>query len=210
MSSLWLGSDRLGWPTLGDKQRTTWQLWPVTWWHFELFVADGGLANSDYEAILSRSDVKRPAIGRVTAKTAQLRGVSSEQALEFAKWLGEGWRLPTDDEWCQFLHSVLDVDPLELAEKLSSIGASSNDYVLRMVTLKLVNNIAAHESMDELLLLGRYAYEWVTLGPRNALRGSNLANSGILSFVGDREPVQPLPGMLDRVLPFCGLRLVHS
>ncbi|MDA8185335.1 MAG: SUMF1/EgtB/PvdO family nonheme iron enzyme [Actinomycetota bacterium] len=206
-----LGLDRLGWPTLTGPVGKTWQLWPVTWWQFEAFVAESrAMTNTDYERILARAEPKRPGLGAVRHDDAQVRGITAEEAREFAAWMGRGWHLPKDAEWRELLAAAARIEPEPYVRQLNAALLADLDLLQRRVASVFLSTAVAGGSMVDTMLLGRHAYEWVTTHRGFGLRGANLRRSGVLSFVGDAAPIEPLAGMLDALLPFAGVRLVRT
>lgn len=206
-----LGLDRLGWPTLTGPVGKTWQLWPVTWWQFEAFVAESrGMSNSDYERVLARAEPKRPGLGVARHDDAQVRGITAEEAREFAVWMGRGWRLPMDAEWRELAAAAARIKPEPYVRQLNAALLADLEPLQRRVASVFVSAAVAGGSMVDMMQLGRHAYEWVSFDGGFRLRGGNLPQSGVLSFVGDALPIEPLRGMVDALLPSAGVRLVTT
>ena len=133
-------------------------LLPITKWQFKQFVDDGGqVSKQAYQAMLDLN----PAISAKefkldTQEGAFISGILANEALAFAEWLGEGYDLPTVEEW-HAIYLALKRMPLPQYNISTELVDGPLSTILDEVTDR-VNTI----SMLDLALMERCLVEWAT------------------------------------------------
>lgn len=132
-------------------------LLPITKWQFEQFLADSGVVyRSRYEEMLALNAAVEPALFSVDEpEPLFVSGVLPDEALAFARWLGEGYDLPTRKEW-RTIYNIL------RTTGLPRHGLTSD--LVEGVAGELLDKFAAHphvHTMLDVALMGRGLVEWV-------------------------------------------------
>ena len=190
-------------PSLGIDM----QLLPVTKVQFEMFMADRNEFNDSwYEQVLAINP-RASHWGATNENREQLflTGILPAEADAFAKWLGQGWRLPTMDLWRQIRASLDGTTCLPYIDQLNT--ATLNPAAVEVLNC-LISLVSPHD-LAELSMITGGVLEWVRNGESYGGLGSprlNFARRFCDPLHGD--PVCPLrPGMR---LPWFGFRLVRT
>lgn len=225
-----LGRDQLGWPTVEfgrSADPTQWQLWPVTWWHFERLLAEPSgerrhhafdLADSYWEL---RKLAGRPPLGELETWESSgwvIGGIRPDEAKLVVSSIGNGWRLPTDQEWRDLYRNVAQGITVE-HRALSTLHEACRSPHQRLVIRTVMGHLCAQDdtsgatSLFALMMMGRRGLDWVTYrGGEFGGRG-NLVGRGARFIVhpDDSDPCHPLehPRKGSRLVEF-GVRAVRS
>ena len=98
-------TDRIGFPMVTlDSLPVDVHLLPMTKRHFELFLAEPNVLDDDwYLNVLSLNPRARRA-EEAGSERHFITGILPGEAISFARWLGNEYRLPTVHEWQEILH----------------------------------------------------------------------------------------------------------
>lgn len=199
--------DRTGFPLVQpDRSGLALSLLPVTKVQFERFLAEPNeFGDAWYEQILSVNP--RVSWQRFEGEQREqlfLTGILPAEALAFARWLGEGFDLPTVDEWRK-LAQLLSLTPLPagVQETLRSCPMHRAAHAILQGLLRQLEP----ESWGELALLRGGLIEWVRVGQGFAGLGAPRPQFYPNTFnpLHD-DPVRPLR---EQRLPYFGFRLVY-
>lgn len=176
---------------------------PVTKIQFERFIAEtGAIKYKQYKSMRALN----PSIGvdHFTAENREqlfVTGVLPEEALNFARWLGEGYDLPTVEEWRKLL-TALRREPPPRQHQLTDLIEAPSDTILE----KLETQIHIRTMLDYTLMQGGLV-EWVWqdknlvgLGVPRPKFHANLWNP----LVNVVKPIKP-----DQRIPYFGFRLIR-
>lgn len=93
--------DKVGFPMIRVHRIGQFHLWPVSKLQFERFICETrGYGDGWYDEVLGL--LPRVSLRRMCEDNyegAFIAGVLPQEALAFAKWLGDGFDLPTVEEW---------------------------------------------------------------------------------------------------------------
>jgi formylglycine-generating enzyme required for sulfatase activity len=199
--------DRTGFPLVAlPELLLEVQLLPVTKVQFERFLAEpNSFGDTWYEEVLQLNP--RVSSRRFTTENRErlfLTGLLPEEVLAFAKWMGEGFALPTVAEW-RAIHKALGAEPASLRRLttlLSQQGAR--------LAFELVQHLQASFQLPSLLDLSlmqcgvvewvRQGSAWVGLGAPRPEFHPNLWNPQV-------DEVRPLRAGVR--IPYFGCRLVR-
>lgn len=97
-------TDKTGFPLVEVKELGLISLWPITKVQFERFMADASVIGDKwYDTVLKLNPrVSYKYFDRNDYEKLFLTGIKPQEALQFARWLGEDFDLPTVDEWRSF------------------------------------------------------------------------------------------------------------
>lgn len=132
--------DRTGFPFIGGGGLLV-HLLPVTKVQFERFLAESPphspYGDTWYETVLQINP--RVSYRHFTAENREgifITGILPEEALGFARWLGEGFRLPSLHEWRMVYQALLQRDMVErklLQQLLSACGEQARTILEKLV-----------------------------------------------------------------------------
>ena len=176
---------------------------PVTKIQFEQFMMETGSVSADrYEAMLALNPMV--AFDHFTADDRErlfITGILPEEALEFARWLGEGYDLPTVTEWRKLL-AALRREPPPRQHRLTDLIEAPSDTILERIETQL----HIRSMLDYTLMRGGLV-EWVWqdkqpvgLGAPRPSFHPNLWNP----LVNVVKPIR-----LDQRIPYFGFRLIR-
>lgn len=96
--------DKTGFPLVGTKELGLFQLWPVTKIQFERFISETNtFGDKWYDSILKLNPrISCKSFDRNNYEGLFITSITPQEALSFAYWLGEGFDLPSVDEWRNF------------------------------------------------------------------------------------------------------------
>jgi formylglycine-generating enzyme required for sulfatase activity len=143
-------------------------LWPVTKVQFEQFVTETGeITKRQYQKMLALNPAvpfDRFALGQ--RERLFITGVLPREALAFARWLGEGFDLPTVMEW-RAIHAALRRTSLPMHDDLTSelvegpAGLILDKFSARLPARSMVDYSLMPKGLVEWARQGR---QWVGLG----------------------------------------------
>ncbi len=199
-----LSFDRTNFPLIAiERVGVEMHLLPVTKVQFEEFVAESDRVDaSHYQEMLALN----PAIGPdqfTLGEREQLfiTGILPEETRAFARWLGEGFELPTVKEW-RAIYATLRVTPLPKHDLSSDLIEGPAGLILD----KLSTQLRTHSMVDIALMREglvewvRQDQTWVGLGAPRPQFHPNLWDP----FTHEVKPIH-----LDERLPYFGFRLVR-
>ena len=168
--------DRLGFPMVWIPSLEIYLHWfPVTKLQFEAFLCDhseGDLSAAWYQEVLRgnpRSSIDELHFGNL--HQAFITGIRAEEARRFANWNGDGFRLPSPEEW---VHSF---------RRLSELDASPPDWIFRGLR---------HRRFERLFnRLMQVATESYGFGSDFNLATTMLMVGGILEWVRNKHSSDP-------------------
>jgi len=160
--------DLKGFPMVLIESAGLWVHWlPVTKVQFERFLCETGDARYDdkwYAQVRELNPRISPReIRQNNYWQAFLTGIFPYEAESFARWIGEGYRLPTDVEWKQIWEAAK-VRPAEevpaetLLSKLSERGRELLTQIERIVS---TDGVEGDRTLADQMLLRRGVMEWV-------------------------------------------------
>jgi hypothetical protein len=178
-------------------------LLPVTKWQFEQYVVESGWVDRPgYKKMLALNPGVSPEQFTVDQRERLfVTGILPEEAQAFARWLGQGFELPTVEEW-RAVYATLRRTPLPRYDLPSEVIEGTAGIILNELSVQL----NARSILDLTLMGGglvewvRQAESWVGLGAPRPRFHPNLWNPL------DHE-VRPI--RLDERLPYFGFRLVR-
>jgi len=178
-------------------------LLPVTKWQFEQFVAESGvLEQARYQKMLALNPAF-PA-GEFTVEERErlfVTGILPAEAQTFARWLGQGFDLPTVAEWRKIYTSLegTSLPKHDLAAELADTPAGT---VLAQLTRQLDPLLMADLALlrGGLVEWARQEQNWVGLGAPRPQFYSNLWDP----LFNEVKPIRP-----GERLPYFGFRLVR-
>ncbi len=178
-------------------------LLPVTKAQFDLFTADSPLVKPpQYRAMLATNPAVAP--DEFTAANRErvfVGGVQPAEALAFAGWLGQGFDLPTVDEW-RAICAALEHEPPPRQRRLTETVTGPAGVILN----RLEEQLTIRSLLDYTLLLGGLV-EWVRQGER--LAGIGRPRPGFHANLWDpfKHTIKPID--ITERLPYFGFRLVR-
>lgn len=198
--------DGTGFPMVHlDGSELALSLLPVPKVQFERFLAEPNeYGDQWYEEVLSVNP--RVSWQRFEAEQRErlfLTGILPEEALAFARWLGEGFDLPTISEWRK-LDQLLTQTPLpsSVQETLTSCPMHRAAHAILRRLLRQLQP----KSWGELALLRGGLIEWVRVGQEFAGLGAPRPQFLPNTFNPQHDdPVRPLR----KRVPYFGFRLVY-
>jgi formylglycine-generating enzyme required for sulfatase activity len=100
--------DKMGFPMARVRKVGSFHLWPVTKFQFRRFMEETGQYGGKWYEPLSAMNPETlyKDCNKVNYEGLFMTGILPEEALAFAKWLGEEYDLPTDEEWQAFYSAV--------------------------------------------------------------------------------------------------------
>lgn len=100
--------DKTGFPLLKVWRVGAFHLWPVTKIQFRQYMAESGKYGDEwYQSVCSINEPVSPeTFSQDNYERLFMTGVLPVEALDFAHWLGEGFDLPTEEEWKKLYYAV--------------------------------------------------------------------------------------------------------
>ncbi len=199
--------DRTGFPLgLSPEAEVEFHLLPVTKLQFEEFLAEpNGYGDAYYERLLAlnpRTSLRK--LRDHNLEGAFVTGVYPEEALAFAEWLGDGYDLPTVEEW-RALHETF-APEVSLVDDASRLIPTEACAEARQI-LSLLAEERQWATMREVLMLRDGLVEWVRDGDAFVGLGSPRGRFQPNLWDPSRDVVRPLQPR-ERYF-FFGFRLVR-
>ena len=199
-----ISCDRTNFPLVAvDEAAVEVHLLPVTKIQFERFTAEAsGVDEAQYQEMLALNPTVSPEI--FTADNREqlfVTGILPDEALAYARWLGEGFDLPTSGEWRAVLGALQRVPPPRRQRLTDFIDGDAG-----LIVDKLSHQLPIRTMADFTLLQGglvewvRHERHLVGLGAPRPEFHPNLWDP----LVNVVKPLQ-----LDERLPYFGFRLVR-
>jgi formylglycine-generating enzyme required for sulfatase activity len=198
-----------------------WVHWlPITKIQFERFLCETGDARYDakwYSQVLDLNPRISPReIRQNNYWQAFLTGILPYEAESFARWIGEGYRLPTDVEWRQIWEAVKGQPAEELPAEtvLTKLSERGRELLAQIERIGSTDGGGAVErTVADQMLLRRGVMEWVE-DQRNAQlwcgRGETSRRfHAALHRAEDPEPARPNEPTTRRLKQY-GFRLVRA
>lgn len=212
--------DPKGFPMVLVESAGLWVHWlPITKIQFERFLCETGDARYDakwYSQVLELNPRISPReVRQGNYWQAFLTGVLPYEAESFARWTGEGYRLPTDGEWKRIYQAVKEQPAEELPAEIRFPHLSERGREL-LSQIERVNSAddggAAQRAIADQMLLRKGVMEWVE-DQRNAQlwcgRGETPRRfHAALHRPEDPEPARPNDPTTRRLKQY-GFRLVR-
>lgn len=199
-----LSFDRTNFPLIAiERVGVEVHLLPVTKWQFEQFITESGLVDERrYRQMLALNPAVPVDQFRVDEpEYLFVGGVLPEEALAFARWLGQGFDLPSVQEWRAIYASLR-------TTALPRHGLSSD--LVGGPAGTLLDKFSAHPSIRTLLdlsLMGSGLVEWVW--QEKNLVGLGAPRPEFLPNLWDPLAHEVIPIHLDRRVFYFGFRLVR-
>jgi hypothetical protein len=202
-----LFTDHIGYPWIELDHRLAVSLLPITKYQFEAFLSEpGGLSNSWYEQLIAINP-RCSWRNFEDARREQLfmTGVFPQEALQFAKWLGEEYDLPTAGEWRHIdeaLRKLKGTAPTVETFLREALSHAAERLITRLVRVSRI------QSWHGLTLMRRGIMEWVHVGEKFGCHGVTRPNFWPMTHNPRVDPPQ-LPLKSNRRNKQCGFRLVR-
>jgi len=199
-----LSPDRTGFPLIVIPEvELEVHLWPVSKIQIEQFVAESGRYNRAwYRTLLTLNERADPqSWADVERERLFISGILPQEALAFAEWLGEGFDLPTLEEW-RAIYNLLRRQRLPDSQMFFDWAGEPVATIMR----KLIEQYPGRFLLDlSLMRRGlvewvRYEQQWLGLGAPRPTFYPNLWDPL-------KTPVRPLQA--EQRLSYFGFRLVR-
>jgi hypothetical protein len=206
--------DPVGFPMLQVEPDLYLHWLPITKIQFEYFLCDTYDRSFDirwYEEVLRLNPRVTPAkISPANYWNAFLSGVLPAEAQRFAFWCGDGFRLPSGQEWARAYRILSSQPVLDLESVLGDLPPRLRELVLRTeeAASEAARRLGYRRSLADQLLMRLGFLEWVNAEERWGAMGEPFPElCGTLTAPESGEPVYP--NRPDAVrLPCLGFRLV--
>lgn len=189
--------DKTGFPLIKIGNLGSVHLWPVTNVQFERFICETNrFEDTWYDSILKLNPrVSYKYFDKQNYEGLFVTGVTPQEALGFARWLGEGFELPTVDEWRRFYRMLSD----ESIPEMPTSGLSTSAY---SIWLKLKGFL---KGPRKFALVQDGIVEWAKKGDKHIGLGAPRSSFHPNAFDPLNDEVTPLQ---ERVFYF-GFRLIR-
>ncbi|MBN1220346.1 MAG: SUMF1/EgtB/PvdO family nonheme iron enzyme [Anaerolineae bacterium] len=200
-----LSFDRTNFPLIAvEAVSVEVHLLPVSKAQFAQFVAESGGANKrQYQAMLALHPAVSPEQFNLDERERLfVGGVLPEEALAFARWLGQGFDLPTVTEW-RAIYADLRRTALPLHDDLSLelVGGPAGAILDKFTAQLHARSMLDYSLMQHgLVEWARQGQSWVGLGAPRPEFQPNLWDP----LVNEVKPINP-----SERLPYFGFRLVR-
>lgn len=165
--------DRAGFPMLWCEEVGAYVHWlPVTKIQFEYFLCAAPDAYFDaawYDQVLGLNPRVSPwGVAADNYWGALLTGVRPSEAQRFASWCGDGYRLPTEDQWSDLFHALGNKPAVK--EPASLLLESCSDRVRELLqrldatARQVAERMRSGPSLASQMLLRFGVMEWVRVG----------------------------------------------
>lgn len=199
-----ISSDRANFPLIAvERAGVEVQLLPVTKLQFEQFVTETGeVSQGQYQEMLALNPAASPDQFTVDEREQLfVTGILPEEALAFARWLGEGFDLPTVKEW-RGIYAALRSVPPPRHNLLTDMVTGAAGTILKKFSTQL--NI---RSMRDYALMRGGLVEWVRQDKE--LVGLGIPRPEFHPNLWDPLTDVIKPIRLDERVPYFGFRLVR-
>jgi hypothetical protein len=111
-----ISTDRTGFPLVEADGIGSFNLWPITKLQFERFISETNkYGDYWYEAALELNPrISCRHLGKKDYEHFFMTGILPGEALDFARWLGDGFDIPTIEEWREFMLRLEDEKTLNV------------------------------------------------------------------------------------------------
>lgn len=202
--------DRTGFPVLElPESGLMTHLWPVAKTQLERFLAEpNGPGDAWYETLLAISP-------RTSIKNADERnyesvfagGLLPDEAIRFAQWLGDGFDVPTFDQW-----RAADAELLAAELEAEQVLALRNDAALHPQARLLLDWCARRqpETWGQLGLRREAMLEWVRIGDGQFGGLGSTRPQFLAAIVNPQRDAPVIPVRPEERKPYFGVRLMRS
>jgi formylglycine-generating enzyme required for sulfatase activity len=196
--------DRTNFPLLAiEEADVEIHLLPVTKWQFEQFVAEAGpLEQARYQKLLALNPAINP--DRFSAEERErlfVTGILPSEAQTFARWLGQGFDLPTVKEW-RAVYAALKRTSLPRHDLAADLADSPAGTIVAQFTRQMLSYLLVDISLMRggLVEWVRRERRWVGLGAPRPSFQPNLWDP----LNHEIKPLRP-----NERLPYFGFRLIR-
>lgn len=196
-------------------------LLPITKIQFEQFLCetvDSRFGPQWYDEVLELNP--RIEVSKINPSNywrAFITGILPEEAECFARWMGDGYRLLTAEEWVIAYEYLRDLKPIEVEweQELESPSSRCLTVLRGMEGASTAVALATgcERSLADQMLLKRGVIEWVRLSGREGQWGGfgEVAPGlgGLIFDLEQGEPHRPLYPRTERI-PYYGFRLIRE
>lgn len=196
--------DKTGFPLLAiEDAGVEVHLLPVTKLQFEQFISETNIVSqTQYQEILALNPITSPQrFAPEERERLFVTGILPDEALAFARWLGDGFDLPTAREWREVYAALRRVPPPRQNPLLEAV-----DGVVRAMLERLSRQIEIRSLRDYALMEGGVV-EWVRHEKR--LVGLGVPRPEFHANLWDPLVNEVKPIRLDQRIPYFGFRLVR-
>jgi len=205
--------DSTGYPLIYIEPLESWlQLLPVSKMQFEQFLAQPNEYDDHwYEQLLALNPrVPFRHFDRTNYEQLFLTGIRPDEAQDFARWLGQGFRLPTVPEWREAYGWLIEQSALPRPGVWDGLSLSAQVIWKRLWDQQISGELRlAHQA-----LLENGVLEWVselgTVGSRSGGMGTPRPNFWSILRQPTDEPAFPLDLNNRITLRSFGFRLLRS
>jgi hypothetical protein len=179
------------------------QLLPVTKLQFEQFISETNIVSqTHYQEMLALNPVTSPH-HFISEERERLfvTGILPDEALAFARWMGDGFDLPTAREWREVYAALRRVPPPRQNPLLEAV-----DGVAKAMLERLSRQVEIRSLRDYALMEGGLV-EWVRHEKR--LVGLGVPRPEFHANLWDPLVNEVKPIRLDQRIPYFGFRLVR-
>lgn len=129
--------DKTGFPMVKVRKVGTFHLWPVTKHQFDQFLQETGRYDDVwYQSVGALNDGVSPeAVNQGNYERLFMTGVLPAEVMEFARWLGEDFDIPTEKEWLTFYREVKNhmflfrLSPYALSESAGTLSGIFSKFL---------------------------------------------------------------------------------
>ncbi len=140
--------DRAGFPMIMIRGVGAFHLWPVTKFQFRQFMAETDRYGEAWYAgpVGLNGPVEPDACTGENVEKLFITGIRPSEALDFARWLGEDYDLPTEEEWCEFYRTVekqyfnLRLSPYGLCPEAVALGKRLGAFLRKPLRFTFLND----------------------------------------------------------------------
>jgi hypothetical protein len=137
--------DKTGFPMLRIRKLGAFHLWPVTKCQFEQFMSETDrYGDKWYDSIRCLNEpISFENLSEGNYERLFMTGILPREAMDFARWLGEDFDLPTEEEWKKFyrvVKSLFDIrlSPYGLSDSAVALGRKIDEFLHTPLTFSFL------------------------------------------------------------------------